>query len=63
MKVEQFILNTVVKTGREARLLIDSQLVKINNQIAISGQEVNSTDIVKVYSRKDGWKQINHPLI
>ena len=66
MTIEQFLFNTIVKTGREARELIAQGRVLIYTATAEieaePGMEVNSTDKVMVLKRKNQpWVEVPHP--
>jgi len=72
MKIEQFLWKTVVKTGREADLLLQQQLVRIVSpskttdgpgwdRLAEFNEVVKPTDTVMVFDKKIGWQTINHP--
>jgi hypothetical protein len=72
MKIEQFLCSTIVKTGREARELIDNRRIFIayrtcincksyNCVVAQLGRQVYSYDIVFLQKKLGKYRLINHP--
>lgn len=72
MKIEQFLWSTIVKTGREARELINSKRIFIayrtcdncksyNYVVAQPGRHIYSSDIVFLQKKLGKYRLINHP--